>query len=69
FPILMSSKRNLAAEATCTKAFTNSKVTLYKDGVQSVKSKGTAPSDVWDWSFVRACAYSGAPFLERFTKR
>jgi photosystem II stability/assembly factor-like uncharacterized protein len=56
--------RDVANERACIKLFFERAVDLYKDGVKEEKASNQAPTDLWDWDFIRACAYSGAPFLK-----
>ncbi|MDO8462715.1 MAG: hypothetical protein Q7S96_00365 [bacterium] len=69
FPVLASSRRNLDRERACITAFTDASLQSYHGETLVLKPAGEQPDDLWDWSFVRACAYSGAPFLERFRTR
>lgn len=73
-PVLAATIRNRDGERTCIRAFVDSEVDLYEqkeDGsfVKVKKVKGVAPKSLWQWDFIRACTYSGAPFVEEFTER
>lgn len=61
--------REVRVERICLRGFVSSGLTLYKGTAQVRKVKGQAPRDIWDWDFVRACAYSGVPFIDRFASR
>ncbi|MDO8425672.1 MAG: hypothetical protein Q7T01_04145 [bacterium] len=69
FPVLSSARRDLAKERACVAAFTKASLDLYRGSTLVRKNVGEAPDDLWDWAFVRACAYSGAPFLDQFARR
>lgn len=69
FPVLASARRDLAKERACIEAFTRAAFDLAAGAELVRKPAGESPSDLWEWAFVRACAYSGAPFLERFATR
>lgn len=73
-PVLAATVRNRDGERDCIRAFVDSEVDLYEqqdDGgfVKVKKVKGAAPTSLWQWDFIRACTYSGAPFVEEFTSR
>jgi len=61
---LLPTARDIDGERTCLKLFLNRDVDLYKDGVKERKGKGSPPSDLFDYDFIRACTYSGVKFME-----
>ncbi|MDO8598968.1 MAG: hypothetical protein Q7S02_02580, partial [bacterium] len=72
--VLAATIRNRDGERACIRAFVDAEVDLYEqkeDGsfVKVKKVKGAAPKSLWQWDFIRACTYSGAPFVEEFTAR
>ncbi|MFH1430225.1 MAG: hypothetical protein ABIG71_01715, partial [Candidatus Uhrbacteria bacterium] len=54
-------KRSLGAEAATITKFRENTVWIYKDGVKTKKPAGQNPKDLYDWNFIRAATYSGAP--------
>ncbi|MDO8463082.1 MAG: fibronectin type III domain-containing protein [bacterium] len=54
-------KRSLGAEAAAIKKFKTAKLSIYKNGVKTEKAAGKNPADLFDWNFIRAATYSGAP--------
>lgn len=55
------SHRSLGDEAKTIKAFKAAKIDIYKNGKKTSKAAGKNPSDLFDWNFIRAATYSGAP--------